>query len=92
MSPSRASTQSSMACCATVIPTRRTTLSARLARVWGRLAVAIAAWRRQRYEARHLGYLDAASLNQMKLSRSTLRELGVDPQALNRLDRGKFPF
>lgn len=87
----RPQTHSSMVCCAVVIPTRRTTLAARLSRVWDRLADAMAAWRHRRHEARHLGYLDAASLNDMGISRSTLRELGADPHALHHHDRPRFP-
>lgn len=87
----RPQTRSSMVCCAVVIPTRRTTPVARLSRLWDRLADAVADWRRQRYEARHLGYLDAASLNDMGISRFTLRELGADPNASHHQDRPRFP-
>jgi hypothetical protein len=84
--------RSAAACRAVITPTRSATLGAFLARMVDRIVEGVAAWRRRRHDARYLGYLDAATLNDMQLSHAALRDLGVDPLSSRSGDRQRFPF
>lgn len=91
-----------IACCVNLNPpataTRRSRFSfwPRLSGVSGRLMKALSTWRLEqnqaRHEARHLGYLDSAALNDMRLSSAMLRDLGVERMGSDRQGRSNFPF
>lgn len=76
---------------ASVIPTARAPLRASLDRLLDRVAQAWVAWRRDRHDARYLRYLDAASLDDMRVDRSLLGQLGAEPRG-SRGARQGFPF
>ena len=78
--------------CATIIPTRRMSLRASIERLRGRAINAIAAWRRDRHDARYLGYLSEIELREIGLSRSALRNMGIHTRSAHQSDQDRFPF
>lgn len=76
---------------ASVIPTCSAPLRAGAERLFDRLAQAWVRWRRQRHDARYLGYLDAPALESMRVDRPTLAQLGASPRAWPAPRQG-FPF
>jgi uncharacterized protein YjiS (DUF1127 family) len=79
-------------CGAVVIPTHGTSPGAILARLFHRLVDAVATWRRDRHDARYLGYLGDTALKEIGLSRSALLAMGIDAQSAQRSDQQGFPF